>query len=202
LITTFAATLLAVMVLAVSGCTTALSPGRALATAGFARDQQGRILSEVAVNGHTAQPFVVDTAASISALYAPYQQALGLTPTGRSTLVHGLNTSQTRELLAVESMSFAGLALDVQRMVALPAPPAHRNLTRPPVGIIGQDVLANYQILFARDESTASWFPTSTAGRQIVGWRVLPLQRGETNAAARAVYFLSLIHISEPTRPY
>ncbi|MFK7885278.1 MAG: retropepsin-like aspartic protease [Gammaproteobacteria bacterium] len=181
---------LALVAVTLVGCATSLHPQQALVTDTFTRDQYGRFLLNVSVNGRTARPFVVDSAASISAVFESARDSLKLKPMGLTTIVHGIAASRERGIYAVRKAEFAGHALDLQRVVVLPDPGSHANLPVRPAGILGQDVLTRYRILFQRDGSVVAFFPAADAPAQIVGWDALPLIRGTTNRASRAVFFL------------
>lgn len=176
-----------------AGCATTLDADSALASAPFYIDASGRIIVRLSVNGARARPFVVDTAASISALYVPFHRRLGIAAGHEEVTVHGFAASRSRPLIRVSSVTLGDVSWHDVRMVSLPAPRVDQGLSDPPVGILGNDLLGDYGVAFSlRDTRVRLYAPDLMRKRHYAGWANIRLRTGLPGTPAASVFFVDL----------
>ena len=179
--------------LALAGCATTLDTDSALVSAPFAIDASGRIIVRLSINDSAPRPFIVDTAASICALYAPFHDRLGVAAGGDEITVHGFAATRQRPSLHVVSVTLGAVQWRDVNMVSLPAPSAERSLPDPPVGILGNDLLADYGVAFSlRDGMVRLYAPELMRQRHYAGWANIPLTTGTPGTPAASVFFVDI----------
>lgn len=192
---------IATLVVALSGCATTLAPDDAVASGPFSIDERGRFIARLSVNGRADRPFIVDTAASISAVYKPYVELAGLEPFNSSVTVHGLMASGQLPLVLLPRLEFDRARWTNRSVVQLPAAPTDERLTDPPVGILGHDILASYGVEFSIAARTLRFYsPETLSRRHYAGWTSVPLTRGPDGTPSASIYFLNISIEGQPVR--
>ncbi len=118
----------------------------------------GRIVIDVAVNDSEAQPFVLDTGASVSVLYDNFAEEIGLTSTGDTVLIRGLVAVGRRPVIEDIDFNIGGKRFSSARAVTLDTP----SVTDNSVGLLGSDILSNSLVLFNHETMMATFLPSET----------------------------------------
>ncbi|MFK8014116.1 MAG: aspartyl protease family protein [Gammaproteobacteria bacterium] len=182
-----------VIALVMGGCASSLRPDEAVASAPFAIDVRGRLVVNLSLNGRAPQPFIVDSAASISALYENHPGLSSLPLPGTEITVHGLSASGPRPVVQVDSVRLGAARWRDVLLVTLPAPPPDAKIARPPVGILGHDLLSRYGVAFEILPRTIRLYShAAMAQRHYAGWQRVALSRGAPGTPAGSIYFFTV----------
>ena len=135
---------------------------------------EGRFIIDISVNGQTAQPFAIDTGATVSVLYENHARSLGFSAAGQSIVVRGLVAIQTRPIVEDVAFQIGSNTFNLDRVALLATPETADEAT----GLLGIDVLSEYTVVFNRDAMTATLVPSRyVSSRAFKGWRRIPLRK-------------------------
>lgn len=148
-----------------------------VATAGeqdMVRTGKGHVGTRVALAGHGEFLFVVDTAASISAVYEHARTALKLKaePASRMEL-HGAGGVQTVERYRLPALNLAGMRTGDLIVAGLPAGVKHGDDI---MGIVGQDVLGQHVVEFDFKRNRLGLHARGHEVQSRSGWREVPIR--------------------------
>lgn len=161
--------------MALQGCAGVLELDDALAVAPYHIEDDGRIVVEARLNGQGPYGFVLDTAASISAVFDHPRKELALEPIpGKFVLVHGVVSSGKQALLDIERLTVGSEVWANPRIVSLPGgTEAATSLD----GVLGVDFMRQYAVGFSiRDRVIRLYPPDLVARRAYRGWASVPLK--------------------------
>ncbi|MGB5332421.1 MAG: retroviral-like aspartic protease family protein [Woeseiaceae bacterium] len=181
----------AAALLALPGCASVLDLDNALAIAPYKIEDGGRIIVEARLNGHGPYDFVLDTGASISAVFNNVRDQLALEPVpGKSVIVHGAIASGKHPLLRIEQLQLGSAVWSDPRVVSLPGETeAGANVD----GVLGVDFLRRYAIGFSvRDRVVRLYSPDVIADRSYRGWASVPLKAEAVGDSGAAFYFFDI----------
>ncbi len=146
----------------------------------FTTTERGLILVDVHINGQGPFPFLVDTGATSSVIFAPLAERLGLGQTKqRYAIVHGIVESGQHPVSVVDSLQIGEATLSGVEAIVLQSPAVQRTW----LGIIGLDYLEEYVFVFRnrRREQTLTLFRHGDMPRNyLTGWRELPVYHDAT----------------------
>lgn len=177
--------------LALPGCASVLDLDNALAIAPYQIEDGGRIVVEARLNGHGPFDFVLDTGASISAVFDNVRDQLALEPVpGKTVIVHGAIASGTHPLLRIEQLQLGSAVWSDPRIVSLPGETeAGANVD----GVLGVDFLRRYVVGFStRDRVVRLYAPDAIADRSYRGWASVPLKAEAVGDGGAAFYFFDI----------
>lgn len=174
--------------LALHGCASVLDMDSALAIAPYHIEDGGRIVVETHLNGHGPYNFILDTGASISAVFDNVRDELALEPVpGKTVIVHGAIASGKHRLLDIERLELGSAVWTNPRIVSLPGE------TEAGVsvdGILGVDVLQRYAVGFSTGDRVVRLYrPDFIAGRHYRGWASVPLKAEPVGDGGAAFYY-------------
>ena len=177
--------------LALPGCAGVLDLDDALALVPYHIEGEGRIVVEVRINGHGPYDFVLDTAASISAVFDNVRDELVLEPVpGKWVIVHGAVASGKHSLLDIDRLELGTESWVAPRIVSLPGETAAGDSID---GVLGVDFLRRYAIGFStRDRAIRLYPPNLVARRSYRGWASVPLKAELIGESGAAVYFIDV----------
>lgn len=141
------------------------------------RTRKGHLVTQVQIDGHGEQLFVVDTGASASAVYAHARTRMGLAPEPGSQIeMHGAGGSQTIQRYRLPRLSVAGVQADRLLVSGLPDGIQHGEEV---MGVLGRDVLGRYLVEFDLSSERIGLYrpghlPVSTRGWNEVPIRLMP----------------------------
>ena len=174
-----------------SGCATTLDLDGALTAVPYRIERDGRIVVEVAVNGAGPFEFILDSAASISAVFDRLsdQLSLEIIP-GQFVKVRGVVASGEFSLLDIDHLTFGTETWDTPRVVSLPSDSeAAGDLD----GVLGLDFLGRYAVFFSAGDRAIRLYPTElVAGQSYRGWASIPLTVRSIATGGPAVYFIDI----------
>lgn len=133
------------------------------------RDDNGRVIAPVIVNGEGPFPFIVDTGANRSVLSHQLAQRLGLTPSGQGD-VHSIEGVQVAPMVSVSSLSYGGVSLHNSSLPLLGG-----GMMAGQLGVLGVDGMAGKRLRMDFDARCIEIVPSATA-RPLRGWAQI---RGE-----------------------
>lgn len=177
--------------LGLQGCAGVLDLDDALAIAPYRIEDSGRIVVEAHVNDQGPYDFVLDTAASISAVFDHPRKELVLEPIpGMFVLVHGVVGSGKHALLNIERLAVGSEIWASPRIVSLPGETdAGTSLD----GVLGVDFLRQYAVGFStRDRVIRLYPPDLVAQRAYRGWASVPLKVRPIANGGPTVYFIDV----------
>lgn len=136
----------------------------------------GRILLDIAVNEDEARSFVLDTGATVSAIYDSYSENIGLVATEETVLIRGLVSVGRRPVIKGVNFDIGGKPFQPERVVVLEAP----RVMAESIGLLGTDILSNYIIVFNKENLITTLLPSDALQpNDFSGWRRIPLE-GQT----------------------
>ena len=174
-----------------SSCATTLDLDGALTVAPYRIQGDGRIVVEAAVNGKGPFEFILDTAASISAIFDDLSDQLSLeTIPGQMVRIRGAVASGEFSLLDVEHLTLGTETWDTPRLVSLPSDSeAAVDLD----GVLGVDFLSRYAVFFSAGDRAIRLYPPELVARQSYrGWSSIPLAVKSITRDGPAVYFIDI----------
>lgn len=153
------------------------APAALAGTQHLVRTSKGHLATEVVLDGYGEALFVVDTAASASAIYAPARERFGLTaePGLRITL-QGAGGAQTIDRFRLPPLQVAGRRFDDLVVAGLPSGVKHGDEV---MGIIGQDVLARHVVELDIPGQRITLHPAGHVPASERGWAEVPAGRIE-----------------------
>lgn len=178
-------------IMTLPGCASVLDLDNALAVVPYNIEESGRIVVEAHVNGHGPYNFVLDTAASISAVFDPLRNelALDLIP-GKSVTVHGAVASAKFSLLDIDRLELGTVSWATPRIVSLPGETAAGAGID---GILGVDFMRRYAVAFSTSDRAVRLYPPNlVARRSYQGWASVPMKAEPIDASSAAVYFMEV----------
>ena len=182
--------LLAAVVM-LSSCATTLDLDGALSVAPYRIEGDGRIVVDTTVNGKGPFKFILDTAASISAIFGDLSDQLSLqTIPGQVVRIRGVVASGEFSLLNVEHLTLGTETWDKPRLVSLPSDSeAADDLD----GLLGVDFLARYAVFFsAGDRVIRLYAPEFVARQSYRGWSSVPLTVRSISRDGPAIYVINI----------
>ncbi len=180
-----------VAVLMLSGCATTLDLDGALAVVPYRIEGDGRIVVEATVNGKGPFEFILDTAASISAIFDDLSDQISLQAIpGQVVRVRGAVASGEFSLLDVDHLTLGTETWDAPRLVSLPSDSeAAGDLD----GVLGVDFLSRYAVFFsAGDRVIRLYRPELVARQSYRGWSSVPLAVRSISRDGPAVYVINI----------
>lgn len=162
--------------------------GRApLAEIPFEIDYEGWVTVDVMVNDQGPHKFIVDSGATVTAVFANLAANQNFTPVNRPPIrILGLTEAKHLPAFSVGEIGVGGRALNDHVGVILPdwSPPRQT-----PQGVLGLDFLAQYTVLFDVDARMIRLYdpaPPPDGGAR--GWSDEPLTRDTFGQGAGALY--------------
>ena len=186
----FSFVLLAAVVV-LSSCATTLDLDGALAAAPYRIDRDGRIVVDAAVNGKGPFEFILDTAASISAIFDDLSDQLSLEAIpGQVVRIRGVVASGEFSLLGVDHLAIGTETWDRPRLVSLPSDSAASGGVD---GLLGVDFLSRYAVFFSADDRAIRLYAPEVVARQSYkGWSSVPLTARSISRNGPAVYVINI----------
>lgn len=177
--------------LALPGCASVLDLDNALAIAPYRIGDGGRIVVEARLNGHGPYDFVLDTGASISAVFDKVRDRLVLEPVpGKTVIVHGAVASGKHPLLRVDRLELGRAVWPDPRIVSLPG---ETEAAADIDGVLGVDFLRRYAVGFSTgDRVVRLYSPAAIADRSYRGWASVPLKAEAVGDSGAAFYFFDI----------
>ncbi|MDH3481905.1 MAG: retroviral-like aspartic protease family protein [Gammaproteobacteria bacterium] len=177
--------------LALQGCAGVLDIDDALAVAPYHIEDGGRIVVEARLNGQGPYDFVLDTAASISAVFDSPRKELALEPIpGKFVLIHGVVASGKHALLDIERLAVGSEVWANPRIVSLPGETEAGTSID---GVLGVDFLRQYAVGFStRDRVIRLYPPDLVARRAYRGWASVPMRVRPIGNGGPTVYFIDV----------
>ena len=174
-----------------SGCATTLDLDGALTVVPYRIERDGRIVVEAAVNGAGPFEFILDSAATISAVFDRLsdQLSLEIIP-GQVVRIRGAVASGEFSLLDVDHLTFGTETWAAPRVVSLPSDSeAAGDLD----GVLGVDFLGRYAVFFSAGDRVIRLYPADLVARQSYrGWSSIPLTVRSVSIGGPAVYFIDI----------
>ena len=183
--------LIAAVLLALSGCAGVLDLDGALAVTPYRIEENGRIVIEARVNSKGPFNFALDTGASISAVFERLNDKLELERIpGKVVIVHGVVSSGTFPILDVDRLEVGREVWSNPRIVLLPGvTDAGKGVD----GVLGIDFLQRFAVGFStRDRVVRLYPPELVARRSYRGWASVPLEFERVGERGAALYFMAI----------
>lgn len=141
---------------------------------GLQRTRKGHLVTQVQIDGHGEQLFVVDTGASASAVYAHARTRMGLTAEPGSQIeMHGAGGSQTIQRYRLPRLSVAGVQADRLLVSGLPDGIQHGEEV---MGVLGRDVLGRYLVEFDLASGRIGLHQPGQLPVSVRGWNEVPIR--------------------------
>ncbi len=202
-----AAALLALLLLAACAIEPAAEPAaqprleRPLFTLPYSVDEGGRPTVPVTLNGGYEATFIVDTAATNSAVFRPVATRLDLPRPDGERRVFAINGAETRPLARLQSLEVGGFRREQIDVVVLASQSdGGVSIGGAPDGVLGLDVLSDFLIMFDRETSTLRFYAPRNPPTSIVsawdsasmyadtfGFATAPLYRLDATLGRRTV---------------
>lgn len=146
----------------------------------------GRFIVDISVNGHPAQPFSIDTGATVSVLYDGYTKLIDITSSGQTVFVRGLVSKGTRPIIENVDLHIGTKPFALDKIVVLET----TNTKDEAIGLLGSDVLMGYTALFNKDTMMATFVPSQNIlPRSFKGWRRIQLGSRTDSQTDTRLYF-------------
>ena len=179
--------------LAAAGCATELilDTDGALAVIPRQTGTPGHIVVETKLNGRGPFRFVIDTGASISAVYEHARAELGIEPLPNiKARVFGISGSGLVPLAQVAEIRVGNELWQDARVALLPSTsPYARRID----GILGVDFLSRYAVLYSRQDQVLLLYPRElVADRSYLGWDSFALRDLRVGDGNVAVFVLDM----------
>ncbi len=186
----------AVLPFALAGCAISppVSPDRLSARPGavtvpYRISDAGHLIMDIRINGLPPKPFLVDTGASISAVYTDYAPSLGLNVTEETVSVIGLTGSGLRPLAENIEFQIGEASFRQDKIVVLD----RLKVDNEAVGLVGVDVLAEYVLQFNNNARTVTLIEGDKVDRSdFSGWQQIPLRNRVKGYPDSGLYFASV----------
>lgn len=157
----------------------------------------GRFLLDVSVNGGPVQPFSIDTGATISVVYDDFAVASGLDASETTRYVRGLVGQGDRPVIENILLGIGPRQIPLEQTVLLETPVIKDEA----VGLIGNDIIGNFVLLFDRQTLMATFVPKETLDRKaFAGWNKIRL-RNLTDVKAQTQLFFAQMSSDGRTIP-
>jgi len=157
--------------------------------------EAGHLIIDIAVNGHPAKPFIIDSGANITAVYEAHVSSLDLSDSGNSTSVSGLVATAVRPLAEDLELKIGTRNFERDRVVVLKNPVIPTDV----VGLLGVDILGEYAMLFNKTDMTASLISSQDLNRgKFSGWRSIPLRHRVGSFPDKGLYFATIFLEGSP----
>lgn len=146
----------------------------------------GRIATDVFVNGKGPYSFLLDTAASRSMMFEHLRSRLGLETTGdRPLTVYGMQNIGIAQPVVAEELRLANESIHGLSMGVLP------DDSDPADGLLGMDALSNYLLVLDRNHMRLKLLtPDSEEGADFRNWPSLSLTRRPVQDAAASLWLM------------
>lgn len=177
--------------LILSGCATTLDLDGALTMVPYRIERDGRIVVDAAVNGAGPFEFIVDTAATITAVFDDLSQQLSLkTIPEQAVRIRGAVASGEFPLLDIDDLSIGTEVWDTPRIVLLSSDSAAPGEIG---GVLGVDFLGRYAVFFsANDRVIRLYSPEIVVDQNYRGWTSIPLTAQSISTDGPAVYVIDI----------
>lgn len=174
-----------------SGCATTLDLDGALTVVPYRLERDGRIVVEAAVNGAGPFEFILDSAASISAVFDGLSNRLSLEVIPNQMVkIRGAVASGEFSLLDVENLTLGTETWARPRVVSLPS---DTEVARDLDGVLGVDFLGRYAVFFSAGDRVIGLYPPELVAQQNYrGWSSIPLSVRSISEGGPAVYFIDI----------
>lgn len=151
----------------------------------------GHLLVNLSVNGQDNQAFIIDSGATISAIYEEPLRRLGLDLSGKFVSVKGLIATGDSPTIADVKLSLGSRVFQSDDIVMLKTQDTpHRTIGNGAVGLLGTDFLAAHTVVFDRHAMRASFLPSDDVTPEFfAGWRKIPLENRVGNYPDHGLYF-------------
>jgi len=152
--------------------------------AGFPDDSGGR--------------FVIDTGATLSAIYPDVQQGLGLSPLERSSIrIHGMIAAQLQPITEMPSLRLEQKTLPPFRIAIIPRADEQENNQRSTLpkndGVIGMDILGEYHLYIDKPNAIIRFIPRALGPAVLpYNWNIVNLTRNPFLEDGRELHFFQL----------
>lgn len=149
----------------------------------------GRFMIDIAVNGHPARPFAIDTGATLSVIYEKDLEALNLTADSETVLVRGLVTVGIRPVIDQVEFEIGMQTILKDRVAVLETPTINDGA----IGLLGTDVLATYAVVFNKENMMATFVPSEyVTPRSFIGWRQIPVRDRVESYPDKGLHFAQI----------
>ena len=146
----------------------------------------GRFILDIAVNNGPPRPFVIDTGATVSAIYDKYTDTMQIAPMNQSVLVRGLVSIGKRPIIKDAEFQIGSELFRLDHIAVLDTP----DITDEATGLLGADILGGYTALFNKDTMIATIVPSSYVHpKSFSGWRKIPLKSQTRSFSNSGLYF-------------
>jgi len=117
------------------------------------------VLEDVKIDGSTLN-FVLDTGATQSAIFETPLQQLGLELTSNSeTMVHGMMQSKQRRIVKIPKLELGPIQFLAKSLIVLDDRASNFEQENKYDGLIGMDILSNYQLYFSPQSNVLRFIP-------------------------------------------
>jgi len=150
----------------------------------------GHMIVDVSINNGPTYPFIIDTGANISAVYAEYVETMNLTASDDGVSVKGLVSTDVRPSLENVNLTIGPEKFHPDSVISLETQDANNDA----IGLLGLDVLSTYTVLFNRTSLMASFIPSQqVASKDFKGWKRIPLRNRVGSFPDNGLYFATTI---------
>lgn len=174
-----------------SGCASVLDEDGALAMVPYVINENGFIVIDADVNRQGPYRLALDTGASITTVFDPLRDELGLEPIpGKLAIVHGAVTKGEFQVLDVDEIAIANETWAQPTVVSLPG----KTLTGSGIkGLLGIDFLRKYAVGFSAREKVIRLYPVERVEQSIYrGWTSIRLRAETIGETGAALYFFDV----------
>lgn len=165
-------------------------------TVPYVVSKAGHLTVDLSVNGQDEQSFIIDSGATVSAIYEAPMRRLGLDLSGRFVSVKGLVAAGESPTISGVEISMGTRDFQSDNIVMLESKNASAGVT----GLLGIDFLGDQTVIFNRDSRTASFIPSEhiPAG-MFSGWRKIPLKNSVGSYPDHGLYFAEVKLLGKQT---
>jgi len=150
------------------------------------------ILEDIQVEGRSLD-MVLDTGATQSAIFETALKRLKLDlPSDSRTMVHGMLQSESRRIVTLSKVKIGSIEISSKPMVILDdrAPDIHKMELHD--GLIGMDILADYQIYISPQTQELRLIPNAAQVHVSTYWRRIELTENPFQSDNRQLHFIGL----------
>ena len=150
------------------------------------------VLEGVEIDGASFD-FAIDTGATHSAIFERSLGKAGLSDTSQEErIVHGMIESQSRQVLTVSEMKLGPLQYNQKSIIVLENPRATFGEAQEYDGLIGMDILANYNLIISPSTQELKLIPKEKEISVPSYWSRIELTPNPFQADNRDLHFLQL----------
>jgi len=150
------------------------------------------VLEGVKIDGR-ALDFILDTGATQSAIFETSLKQLGLNLTSYSeTMVHGMMQSKQHRIVNLPNLEIGPIQFSTKPMVVLDDRVLKFGDVDKYDGLIGMDVMSNYQLYFSPKSGELRFIPNSADVLVPNAWEQVPLIKNPFIDDNRALHFIEL----------